>query len=177
MKLLFQSDDFGLTEGVTLGIVKGIKEGIVRNTGLFVNTNASEFAASFIKDYPETCFGLDVNLVAGKPISNPKDVPSLVDDNGNFIKSTERYKNGKIVGNKMNGIAIEFEEEPYNYDEVYLEMENQLNKFIDLVGKKPEYIHPHSLVTPATLKAFREISKKYELKFSIDTLEKNNILK
>lgn len=173
MKLLFQSDDYGITEGVTLGILKGIEKGLVRNTGLFVNTESSKFAASKIKDYLEVDFGLDINLVAGKPISNPEDVKSLVDENGDFIKSTDRYKNNKIKSKSKTGVIVEFEEDPYKYEEVLLEMENQLKKYIELVGKKPAYIHPHSLVTPTTLKAFREIAKKNNLKFSMDLLKKN----
>ena len=35
MKLLFQADDFGLTESTACGILKGIREGVIRNTGLF----------------------------------------------------------------------------------------------------------------------------------------------
>ncbi|MEY8292684.1 ChbG/HpnK family deacetylase [Carnobacteriaceae bacterium 52-44] len=172
MDLLFQSDDFGITEAVTLGIIKGIEEGIIRNTGLFVNMESSKFAASFISKYPDCCFGLDINLVAGKPLSDPKDIPSLVDGNGRFISSIERFK--KETKNKQNGITIEFEEEPFHYEDVLVEMEAQILKFIDLVGKKPEYIHPHSVVTPSTIKAFRKLSKKYNLKFSMDFLTENN---
>ena len=31
-KLLFQSDDYGISDAVSDGIIKGIKEGIIRNT-------------------------------------------------------------------------------------------------------------------------------------------------
>ena len=44
--LLFQSDDYGITNGVSDGILYGIKNGVVRNTGLFVNMAHSE------KDHP-----------------------------------------------------------------------------------------------------------------------------
>ena len=37
MKLLVQSDDFGITPAVSCGILEAIKKGIVRNTGLFAN--------------------------------------------------------------------------------------------------------------------------------------------
>ncbi|EHR32300.1 ChbG/HpnK family deacetylase [Helcococcus kunzii] len=174
MKLLFQSDDFGITEGVTLGILKAIRNGLVRNTGLFVNTEASEFAASQIKNYPECCFGLDINLVAGYPVSDPKNIPSLVDKNGKFISSVERFKKGIIKDSNNEKTQIDFEEEPYKFEEVYTEMKNQVEKFIKLVGRKPEYIHPHSLVTPVTIRSFRKIAKEYDLKFSMDILEKNN---
>ncbi|MHB8806627.1 MAG: ChbG/HpnK family deacetylase, partial [Anaerolineaceae bacterium] len=52
MKLLFQSDDYGITEGVACGALKAIRDGLVRNTGLFVNMPSSRFAAEQIKYYP-----------------------------------------------------------------------------------------------------------------------------
>lgn len=173
MDLLFQSDDFGITEAVTLGIVKGIEEGLIRNTGLFVNMKSSKFAASFIPKYPECCFGLDINLVAGKPISDPIKIPSLVNDDGLFISSIERFKNEyKSI---ENDLSIEFKNEPYKYEEVLIEMEAQIQEFINLVGRKPEYIHPHSLVTPTTIKAFKTLSKKYNIIFTMDFLKEKNI--
>lgn len=49
-KLLFQSDDYGLTDSVADGILKGIDQGIIRNTGLFVNMPSSARAAAKIRD-------------------------------------------------------------------------------------------------------------------------------
>ena len=86
-KILFQGDDFGFTRGVTLGIVDSIDRGVLRNTGLFANMPSAEFAVSFMKDRPQACFGIDFNLVAGPSVSDPKDIPHLVVENGNFLKS------------------------------------------------------------------------------------------
>ena len=44
MKLLTQSDDYGFTRGVTCGILDAIENGVVLNTGLFVNMPESEHA-------------------------------------------------------------------------------------------------------------------------------------
>lgn len=169
MKILFQSDDFGITEGVTLGIIKGIEKGIIRNTGLFTNMKSSEFAASFIPKYPQCCFGIDINLVAGKPLTDPAKVPGLVDENGVFIKSIKRFEDNKVIG-KKGVTTLVFENDPYVYEEVYLEVENQILRFIELVGKKPEYIMPHSLVTPTTYKAIKTLADKYEVPYAIDVL-------
>lgn len=79
MKLLTQSDDYGFTRGVTCGILDAIENGVVRNTGLFVNMPESEHAASFIQDYPQVCFGIDFNIVSGDPVSDPELLPDLVD--------------------------------------------------------------------------------------------------
>ncbi len=161
MKLLLQSDDFGITEAVTLGIVKGIETGMIRNTGLFTNMPSSEFAAKFIPQLPQASFGVDVNFVAGRPLSDPKLVPSLVDENGVFISSVSQFQNGKVIGKE--GLATIFEKEPYVYEEILLEMEAQIKRYIELVGEKPAYLHAHSLGTPVTVKAFAVMAEKYGL--------------
>lgn len=170
MKLLFQSDDFGITKAVTLGIIEAIEKGLVRNTGLFTNMDASLFAAGFIEKYPHVCFGVDCNFVAGKPISDPKDIPGLVDEKGYFISSIARFEQHKVLAS--DGMGTVFEAEPYNYDEVLLEMEAQIQRFIELAGRKPEYLHPHSLVTPTIAKAFIAMGEKYEIPVSFVVWEK-----
>lgn len=173
MGLLFQSDDFGITEAVTLGIVKGIREGLIRNTGLFTNMPSSAFAAAFIPEFPECCFGVDINLFAGKPLSDPQDVPSLVDSDGHFITSIQRYQNNEIVARE--GVNVTFAQDPFVYDEVYLEMERQVQRFIELTGKKPEYLHPHSLITPIIDQAFQSIALKYDLLLSYAAWEEKDL--
>lgn len=165
-KLLFQSDDFGITEAVTLGIVKGIETGLVRNTGLFTNMPSSEFAASFIKKYPHCNFGVDINLVAGKPLSNPADIPNLVDEQGNFISSIEHYKRSEIK--EQQALVTSFNKDPFTYEEAYLEADKQVQKYIELTGKNPDYIHPHSLITPVVNQVLSDLAKKYNIVYSLD---------
>lgn len=170
-RLLIQSDDYGITDAVSAGIIKGVTEGIVRNTGLFVNMTNSKKAANEIRNI-DVCLGVDINLVAGKPISNPKDVPSLVGEEGMFITSREQIGKNKV--RTVQGLITEFENDPYPYDEVLFEIENQVKKFVEYVGRKPEYIHPHSLCTPNTIKAMKEVADKYEVVFSLDIIENDN---
>lgn len=157
MKLLFQADDFGLCESTACGILKGIREGVIRNTGLFVNMPASAHAASLIRDVEGIALGIDFNLVAGRPVSDPVHVPSLVDEQGNLITSQARTKQMKSM-----------EDDPYPYEETYLELENQLQRFIELIGRKPDYLHGHSLITPTIIRVIRELSQKYDIPVSFD---------
>ena len=68
MKLLVQGDDYGFTKGVTYGIIEAIDNGILTCTGMFTNMEIAPWAAQFIKERPDFCFGIDFNLVAG-PVS------------------------------------------------------------------------------------------------------------
>ncbi len=169
MKLLFQSDDYGITDAVTCGILKGIREGVIRNTGLFANMPSTEYAAAQIKDYPQACFGIDINLVAGKPVSDPQVVPGLVDENGDFISSKRRLSENET---KQGPMGQEFINDPYNFEETCIEIEAQIQRFIDLVGHAPEYLHGHSLITPNIYKAMKMMSEKYDIPISFEMMQK-----
>lgn len=169
MKLLFQSDDYGITEGVACGALKAIRDGLVRNTGLFVNMPSSRFAAEQIKYYPQCCFGIDINLVAGRPISPVDQIPNLVKPTGEF------YTSGEIVA-KSNVSMMEIktdvmEDDPYPFDETLIEAENQVKRFIELVGRRPGYIQGHSLMTPNINRAIETIAEKYEIPYTMNFLK------
>ena len=158
-QLLIQSDDFGFTYGVTDGTIHAIKNGIIKNTGLFVNMKSSEYAANRVKDL-DVCLGIDINLVAGRPVSDPSLVPHLVREDGHFrssrqiLKDYPKYKTDRYL-------YIFDGEDPFPYDECLIETENQVKRFIELLGRKPEYINGHSVITPNTENAAKEIALKY----------------
>lgn len=167
-RLLFQSDDYGITRAVSDGILRGVQEGVICNTGLFVNMDSSAYAADRIKD-EDVCLGIDINFVAGRPVSDPADIPHMVNESGRFYSSAELAKRTKITS---GGAACE--EEPYPYEETLLETENQVKRFLELTGKLPGYIHPHSVLTPNTERAIRETAKKYGICFSLDILKEKD---
>lgn len=172
IKLLIQSDDYGITPAVSAGIREGIKNGLIKNTGMFVNMPCSYQAAQDIKDMT-VCLGIDINYVCGSPVSDVSLVPHLVDENGNFLKSTEILKKSKIVSSDKLGFIHTFEIDPFPYDEVYLEAENQIKRFIEIMGRLPEYINAHSLCTPNTHKAAKELAKKYGIMQSYEFMSHN----
>ena len=153
MKLLVQGDDFGFTRGVTLGIVDSIDRGILRNTGLFTNMPSAPFAVSFMKDRPHVCFGIDFNLVSGPSVSDPKTIRHLVDDNGEFIRSGVRLKDPRFASEQGR-------REMFPYDECWREIKAQYDRFIELTGKKPGYLHGHSITHEHYAEAMEELSRQ-----------------
>lgn len=166
MKLLIQSDDYGITEGVASGIIKGIKDGVIRNTGLFANMPSTKKAVEMIKDYPEVCLGIDINLVAGKPVASPDLVPSLIKENGFFFDSRERRKMDQQC---ESGDHI-------NYEEAKIEARAQIERFIELVGKKPEYLHGHAYGSPTITRIHEELSKEYGIGMTMKMLADNHAI-
>ncbi len=167
MRLLTQGDDYGFTRAVTDGIVDSIDFGFLRNTGLFANMPSAEYAVSFMKDRPQACFGIDFNIVAGKPVCDPEKVSHLVDENGNFIKSGAALRNPLYA-------TEEGRRQLYPYDEVYMELRAQYDRFVELTGKKPGFLHAHSLQHEHYNEAIQQISKEEGIPFSMDLLEKLN---
>lgn len=82
MEILFNADDFGLTKGVTDGIIKAHTNGVVTSTTLMMNGYAVDYAVSEAKKHPELNVGIHLVLTFGSPISN--NVSNLINENGTF---------------------------------------------------------------------------------------------
>lgn len=168
MKLLVQGDDFGFTRGVTFGIVDSIDFGILRNTGLFTNMPSSAHAVTFMKDRPQACFGIDFNIVSGPSVADPKLIPHLVDEKGEFIRSGVRTRDERFkteVGRR----------EMFPIEECYIEMRAQYDKFVELTGTKPGYLHAHSLMTEPYVETIRRISQETGIPYSQDICKEMNV--
>lgn len=161
MKLLVQGDDFGFTKGVTLGIIDAIEHGVLRNTGLFANMPSAILAAAYIRNNDRACFGIDFNIVSGPSVADPSTIPSLVDENGQFIRSGARLKDPRFA-------TVEGRLAMFPYDEVYREIRAQYDRFVLLTGKKPGYLHGHSLNHENYQKAIRQVSKEEGVPYSKD---------
>lgn len=159
MKLLLQSDDYGMTRAVSSGIIFGIEHGIIRNTGMFANMPFAEECAAWIRPYlGRISFGIDLNITTGSPVLPPEEIPTLVKTDGLFYTSWERRK-------------LDTEENGFNhasYEDIYKEFEAQIENFIRLIGKKPDYIHAHAYETDRTIQIQRELSEKYGVIYSFD---------
>lgn len=165
MKLLIQGDDYGFTKGVTLGILDAAENGVLRNTGLFVNMPESEDAVRRIAEFPMVCLGIDFNIVSGKPVSDPAEIPHLVDQNGEFIRSSVRTRDSRWL-------SEEGRNEMFPFDETYRELKNQYDRFLALAGKKPEYLHAHSISPENYEKAIRKLSHDEGICYTHDVREK-----
>ncbi len=169
MKLLVQGDDFGFTKAVTYGIVDAIDNGILRNTGLFANMPSAELAVSFMKDRPQACFGIDFNLVSGPPVSRPEDIPHLVDEKGEFIRSGVRIRDARWQ-------SEEGRREMFPWEETYREVKAQYDRFVELTGRKPGYLHGHSISHEHYREAIARISEEEGIPYSHTIQEKYDFL-
>ncbi|WEK13099.1 MAG: ChbG/HpnK family deacetylase [Candidatus Microbacterium phytovorans] len=164
--LIVQADDIAITHGTTLGILDAISSGIVRATGMFTNCPDAEFAAARLRDLPGVDVGIDLNFVTGSPVLPPREVPGLVTDGGRFRSSGEIRADYPATGGDM--VYTRFETDPFDAEQTMAEAHAQIQRFIELMGRAPDYVHHHSLVSPVSDEVLRQAAAEIGAPFVDD---------
>lgn len=162
-KLIINADDFGLSKGVNHGILSGFRNGIVTSATLLANMNYFDHAVQIAKENPDMPIGVHLNLSWGKPVTSSASVPSLVNSNGYFLKSSaifaKRYFGGQV-----------------SIPEVCLEFRNQVSRISD-AGINPTHLdtHKHLHCLPGIMKALISTATEFKIDKIRLPLEKNII--
>ncbi len=158
-KLIINADDYGRCKGINYGIVETVENGILTSTTAMVNMPDFSHGRELSKKYPKLGVGIHFVLSTGKPLTNLK---SLVNGEGNFALSIVKEKSDE---NKLD------------LEEIKIEFEAQLKKFVEVYGRKPTHIdsHHHVHLLPKIFEVAKEIAIKNNL--PIRTLEKVSVVK
>jgi predicted glycoside hydrolase/deacetylase ChbG (UPF0249 family) len=122
--LIVNADDFGLTPGVSRGILEAGATGIVTSTTVMVNRPIDPELIARLESSGLGA-GLHLNLTLGTPIADPRRVPSLVDRDGRFIRDP---REAAARADK---------------DEARIELGNQIDAFRALLGRFPTHLDSH----------------------------------
>ena len=144
-KLLIRADDLGYCESVNYGINRAVRDGILRCVGVMPNMEWAEHGVRLL-DGTDVIFTVHANICQGRPITDPKLVPSLVDGNGEF-KDKRLYREAK--------------EDFVVLEEVLMEVEAQYLRLAELTGKKPFMVEAHAVPSNNFNKALAMVAKKY----------------
>lgn len=83
--LIVNADDYGLTPGISAGIIRAHREGIVTSTSVLAVGPALSRSAPWLGDVPELGVGVHLALVGeDPPLLSAREVPTLVDRHGRF---------------------------------------------------------------------------------------------
>lgn len=164
MKLIMRADDLGFSEAVNLGIYKAVKDGVITSVGIMTNMEQASNGYELVKDY-DIALGQHTNICAGRPLTDPKLIPSLVQENGEFCSSRE------IRSRKEDTVVVE---------EAEIEIEAQYLKFKEITGKDPDYFECHAVISQNFFTALKNVARKYGLfyenvLFDQDFEKENNI--
>jgi predicted glycoside hydrolase/deacetylase ChbG (UPF0249 family) len=144
--LVDNADDLGRTAGINDGIFEAHRRGIVSSATLMVGFAAAAPAARALADHPELGVGLHVTLTGATPTLPASRVPCLVDGQGRFPAKPEGLLDPAPA-------------------ELSAEIRNQLQIFVDLVGRPPTHLdsHHHSHRQPRVLDAVIELAREQRL--------------
>ena len=106
-RLIINADDYGLSRGITDGILLTHQKGILTSTSLMVNQPATDYAVSRAEEVPELGIGIHLNLTQGMPVLPKDQVRTLVDDDGYFYSSGRLAK--KLLRLQVSAQEIEAE--------------------------------------------------------------------
>lgn len=156
MKLIVNADDFGLTTNVSLGILHGMKTGIISDTSAIVSACDFKESALLALSQNVTTMGVHCLLTMGRPILNPEEVPSLVDEHGQFY-TREGFKQKDV-----------------NLVEVKRELEAQIQTFL-LSGLQLNHLDTHHGFmhkSEAMTRVFIELAHQYQVPLRYEAARK-----
>ena len=147
-KLLIRADDLGYCEAINYGIARAVKDGVVRCVGVMPNMEWAEHGVRLL-DGTDVIFTVHANICQGKPLTDPKLIPSLVD--GEVFKDKSLYREAK--------------EDFVVLDEVVMEVEAQYQRLVELTGKKPFMVEAHAVPSMNFNKALAIVAAKHGVQF------------
>ena len=154
MKILFQSDDYGITRAVSLGCIRGIEAGVIRNTGMFANMPWIEECVSWIEPHlGKIALGIDLNASTGPSVLGHGEVPALTHADGTFLGSRENRALDTEENGRDHLAAVA--------DQLEAEFRAQIERYIELGGHKPDYIHNHAYGTATTREVTFKLACEY----------------
>jgi predicted glycoside hydrolase/deacetylase ChbG (UPF0249 family) len=120
-RLIVNADDWGLTRGVSEGILAAHRHGIVTSTTVLATAELDRELVARLRD-SGLGLGLHVNLTLGTPLTRGR---SLVDGDGRFVRDARRAAARASAA------------------DVRVEVEAQVRRFESTLGRRPTHLDTH----------------------------------
>ena len=140
-RLIVNADDFGLTRGVSRGILDASRDGVVTSTTVMVNLGPQDDLDEEAQALDSLALGLHVNLTWGVPVSGAAAVPSLVGPDGWLVRDV-RAAAARATA-----------------EDVRRETEAQIERFTLRFGRPPTHLdsHHHAHRQPGIMDAVLDV--------------------
>jgi chitin disaccharide deacetylase len=150
--LIFNSDDFGISDGINRGVIEAHQNGIVSSTCTMSNMPSAEAGIQLAQSSaPKLGVGLHLTLSFGMPVSPPESVPSLVVEDGQFAQNYQQL---------MKKLPV------YTDEDLQTELQAQFDHFVKLAGCLPSHIDSHhraAYVHPASFEVMCRLCAEHDL--------------
>jgi predicted glycoside hydrolase/deacetylase ChbG (UPF0249 family) len=149
IQLVVNADDFGLSPGVSRGILRAHREGVVTSTSVLGNCEDVAGACALLGDAPELGVGVHLALVGGRPVAPSASLPSLTDADGGFPAHANQFFKAWARGR----VSI---------SEIEREFDAQVCRLRD-AGVKLDHLntHRHLGFVPAVGHAMEAVARKH----------------
>jgi len=140
-KLIVNADDFGLDDETVDWTINGFESGKISSATIMAGMPATKRAVDYAKEHPQLSFGVHLCLVDEKPLSNPAEIPSMIDPSTGFLWRTRQF----IIRNFLGLVKV---------DDIKREMMSQINALRNM-GLKISHLdgHGHNHRLPQSIKA------------------------
>jgi len=149
-RILIRADDVGYSRGVNYGIADSVWNGLIRSVGVMPNMPQTQHGVNLLKG-SGVCYGMHTNVCLGKPVCDPRKIPSLLDENGS-LKSSRIYRDAFAKGEEFTVL-----------DEMVLEIEAQYHRYLEIMGEKPRYFEAHAVMSRNLTRGLEIVAEKYDL--------------
>ncbi len=151
-KLIFNADDFGISQGVNEAIFRAHTEGVLNSTSIMITLKYVPQALELAKQMPNLNIGLHANLTNENSVLNKEEIPLLVNENGKF-------KHGFV---NLAVLSVLHPKELKN--QAKKEIKAQIEKACSC-GIKLTHLdsHRHIHMIPAIFKACMELAEEYNI--------------
>ena len=158
--LIFNSDDFGHSHPFNMGVYKGIKSGVIKTSCVLSNMEGYCEAKELAYDLGKIKFGIHINLVEGKSLTENK---LLIDSKNYFNNGYIDLLKKSFDKNFLN--AAEFE--------MRAQIEKTLGDF--KINHINSHVHTHSI--PNLFNLIIKLAKEYKIPYIRTQFEKPYFVK
>jgi len=146
MRVIFNADDFGFSEGVNYGILEAYEKGPVRSVTMMANMPGFGHGVQLAHENPGLKVGVHLVLTAGYSLGGP--YGTITDDTGKFLPAAELLRRA--------------EAQEICLDEVEAEYDAQIQKIMH-TGIWPTHFdgHHHAHNLPGIVDVFLKLAKQY----------------
>jgi chitin disaccharide deacetylase len=150
LQLIVNSDDYGRSSNISRGIREAHLRGVVSSTTCMMNfDNVVDDLALARQEAPDLGLGVHLVLTAGRPLLPPSQLPSLTTAAGSFHKLAQFIDRLPEL----------------NPAEAQAEWRAQIERFIQVTGRKPTHLDSHhhsSYYSEGLFRAMLELAQEYD---------------
>lgn len=150
--VIVNADDFGQDDDTVNRTIEGFELGKLTSATVMAGMPSTARAVKFARMHPQFSFGVHLCLVDEKPISDPKDIPSMVDPSTGRLWLTRQF----ILRNLAGLVKVE---------DIRREMSAQIETLKGL-GLTISHLdgHGHNHRLPQALKALKLVSADFGIR-------------